>query len=127
MNETASTDFYTIGVDRAKNRLFITYKGAWIRPAQVPDFVTDHAQALKLLSPGFTALVDVRQMESMLLTDFVQQVQMDALKAGIRKAARVYDRPTFIQVQAEHIHKKTGLSSKAFDSVADAEAWLDES
>ena len=127
MNEIASTEFYTIGIDKAKNRLFIIYKGAWIKPAQVPDFVKDHARACALLSPGFTALIDVRQMESMLLTDFVHQVQMDSIRAGIRKAARVYDRPTFIQVQAEHIRKKTGLNQKAFDNVADAEAWLDES
>ncbi|MCA1960929.1 MAG: hypothetical protein LDL33_09035 [Desulfomonile sp.] len=126
MREIASTDFYSIHVDMAKNRLFITYKGAWMKPAQVPNFVKDHADAIKLLSPGFTALVDVRQMEAMLLSDFIRQAQSDAIQAGIKKAARIYDKPTFIQIQAEHIHKKTGLNSKAFDDVAAAEAWLDE-
>jgi hypothetical protein len=126
MNQIASTEFYTIGVDRTRNRLFITYKGAWTKPSQVPDFVKDHAKAIGLLSGGFTALVDVRAMETMLLTDLVKRVQVDALEAGILKAARVYDRPTFIQIQAEQIHKKTGMKSMSFNSVADAEAWLEE-
>ena len=65
-------------------------------------------------------------MESMLLTDFIQKAQKDAIEAGTRKAARVYEGSTFIEVQAEGIHKKTGMNAKAFQSVAEAEAWLDE-
>ncbi len=126
MQEIAVTPFYRIHIDKGKNRLFIVYIGSWIRLDQVPNFVKDHATAVGLLSRGFTALVDVREMESMLLTDVVEKVQMDAVRAGIRKAARVYDRPTFIQVQAERIHKKTGLNSRAFEDMTDAENWLDQ-
>ena len=126
MTFIAETDYYSIHIDRLKNRMFLAYKGAWTKPEQVPDFLKDHANAIGHLSPGFTVLVDVRGMESMVLTDYVEKAQKDAMEKGIGKAARVYDRPTFIQIQAESIHRKTGINSKAFESMADAEAWLDE-
>jgi len=66
-------------------------------------------------------------MDAMLLSDFIREAQSDAVKAGIRKAARIYDKPTFIRIQADQIHKKNGLNSKAFYNVTNAEAWLDES
>ena len=126
MEEIASTDFYSIRIDPAKNRLYLTYKGSWVKHDDVSEFVNDHVSARERLSPGFTTLVDVRPMQSMLISDVVEQVVADAVKGGIRKAARVYDRPTFIRRQAEEIHQKSGLKSKSFDSIADAESWLDE-
>lgn len=126
MIEIASTDFYTIQVDQEKNRLLMAYRGSWVKPDQIPNYVSDHAKAIKLLKPGFTCLVDCRKMEAMLLTDFIAQAQKDAIAAGTRKAARVYAGSTFIEVQAAGIHKKTGMNARAFQSVADAEAWLDE-
>lgn len=122
----ASTDFYSIQVDTVKNRMFIVYKGSWVRPEQVPNFLSDHADAIKRLKSGFTVLVDVGPMEAMLLTDHIEQAQKDAIQAGIKKAARVYERPTIIRAQAERIHEKTEMNARAFDNVADAEAWLDE-
>ncbi|MCA1960931.1 MAG: hypothetical protein LDL33_09045 [Desulfomonile sp.] len=126
MKEIASTDFYSIHVDKAKNRLFVTYRGTWTKPTQVPDFLRDHAEAINQLTPGYTALIDFRAMDAILLTDFIEKAQLDAVQSGIRKAARIYDRPTFIQIQTDHIRKKTGLNARAFESVAEAEAWLDE-
>jgi len=126
MREIASTDFYSIHVDTAKNRLFVTYRGAWTKPTQVPNFLKDHSEAIKELTPGYTALIDFRKMEAILLTDFMEKVQIDSIQTGIRKAARIYDRPTFIQIQADHIGKKTGLNARAFESIAEAEAWLEE-
>jgi hypothetical protein len=126
MEEIASTEFYSIQIDRAKNRLFLTYKGSWMKHDDVSEFVNDHISARKRLSSGFTTLVDVRPMEAMLISDVVEKVVEDAVQAGIRKAARVYDRPTFIRRQAEQIHRKSGLKSREFDNMADAEAWLDE-
>jgi hypothetical protein len=126
MQEIASTPFYSIHIDKTKNRLFIVYKGSWMKEAQVPNFAEDHASAVRQLSPGFTALVDVRPMEAMFLTDLIEEVQKEGMRAGIRKAARVYDRPTFIQIQAEWIHNRTGMNSREFDNMTDAESWLNE-
>ena len=120
------TDYYTFEIDRLKNRMYLVYKGFWKRPDQVPDFVKHHDETISHLLPGFTVLADVRQMEGVVITDILEEVQRHAVKAGIRKAARVYDKPTFKQVQAESIRVRTGITSKGFYSVEEAEAWLDE-
>ena len=126
MELIADTDFYSFNVDRAKNRIYLVYKGFWKTPDQVPDHVKHHTEAVSKLSPGFTVLADVRQMEGVVITDIIEECQRYAIKAGIRKAARVYAKPTFMQAQADQMHKKTGMKSRGFYSVEEAEAWLDE-
>lgn len=127
MKHMASTDFYVIEVDQVRNRLILTFKGAWLSPDQVPNYLQDHSAAIELLSPGFTALVELREMEAMLLTDYVEKSQMDAVKAGIRKAARIYGERALIKTQTDRINERTGLRSKAFKDQREAEAWLDGS
>jgi hypothetical protein len=120
------TDYYTFQINRLKNRMYLKYRGFWKKPDQVPDFVKHHDETISHLRPGFTALVDVRQMEGLIITDVIEEVQRHAVKAGIRKAARVYDKPTFKQVQADSMHEKSGMKGKGFFSVEEAEAWLDD-
>ena len=106
--------------------MYVAYKGFWKTPDQVSDFGKHHAVAVGKLSPGFTVLADVRQMEGVIVTDIIEECQTYAIKAGIRKAARVYAKPTFMEAQADRMHEKTGMKSKGFYSVEEAEAWLDE-
>ena len=120
------TDYYTFEIDRLKNRMYLKYRGFWKRPDQVPDFVKHHAETIGRLSPGFTVLVDVRQMEGVILTDLIEECQRQSIKAGVAKLARVYEKPTFMQVQAEVVRERTGVKSKEFYSVEEADAWLDE-
>lgn len=126
MKPIASNDYYSLEVDPAKNRLYLAYKGSWIKAQEVGAFVEDHQKALDCLTAGFTTLVDVRPMEAMLLTDFVEAVQKQAVDKGIRKAARVYTKEGFIKTQADRINVRTGIRSRAFFRVDEAEAWLDE-
>ncbi len=127
MELIAETDFYRIRIDRSKNRMYLDYKGFWKRLAQVPDFVKHHAEAVGQLSRGFTVLADVRQMEAVIIMDVIEECQRYAINAGIKKAARVYDQPTFKELQADDMHKKTGMKSKSFYDAEEAEAWLDDS
>lgn len=125
MKYVASTDFYRIEVDQERNRLFLTFRGSWIKPEQVPHYLEDHSAAVGLLSPGFTALVELREIEAMLLSDYLEESQIDAVKAGIKKAARVYGERALIKTQTDRINKRTGLRSQAFKDPKEAEEWLD--
>ncbi len=127
MELIAATPFYSYHIDKGKNRMYVSYKGAWLKPSQVPDFVKHHVEAIGQLTSGFTVLADVREMESVVIMDVIEQCQKQAIEAGIRKAARVYTKPTFMQIQADSMHQRTGMQSKAFYDYAEAEAWLDES
>ncbi len=126
METIADNDFYRIEVSEAENRMYLTYRGSWIREKDVATFPDDHEQALVCLKKGFTVLVDVRPMVAMLLVDYVEKVQRRAIAAGIKKAARVYDRETFIKFQSDRINVKTSISSQAFYDMESAQAWLDE-
>ena len=127
MELIASTPFYSYHIDKAKNRMYVAYKGTWLKPSQVPDFVKHHEQAMSQLARGFTVLADWREMESILITDIIEQCQKQSVAAGISKVARVYAKPTFKEIQAESMSQRTGIKSKVFYDIAEAEAWLDES
>jgi hypothetical protein len=91
----------------------------------VPHYLEDHSAAVGLLSPGFTALVELREIEATLLSDYLEESQIDAVKAGIKKAARVYGERALVKTQTDRINKRTGLRSQAFKDLKEAEEWLD--
>ena len=127
MQSIASTDFYSIAVDTQKNRLFVTIKGSmWTDPKKVPNWLDDVAAGLKLLSPGFTELIDWTEMIGTSLTDFFIDSQKLTIKAGLRKAARLYTRESFAKLQMDKISEKTGFPVRSFFDLKAAEAWLDE-
>lgn len=126
MELVASTPLYSLHIDKTKNRMVVAYKGAWLKPAQVPDFVKHHGEAMSKLTRGFTVLADWREMESVFITDVIEQCQKQSVAAGISKVARVYSKPTFKEIQADSMSQRTGIKSKVFYDITEAEAWLDE-
>ncbi len=127
MQTVASTDFYEIAVDTKENRFYVTIKGSmWTDPKKVPNWLDDVAAGLKLLSPGFTELIDWTQMVGTTLTDFFVESQKLTIKAGLRKAARLYSRESFAKLQMDTISAQTGFPVKSFFDRKAAEAWLDE-
>ena len=126
MELIASTPFYSLHIDKTKNRMYVAYKGAWLKTSLIPDFVKHHAETIGRLTPGFKVLADWREMESVFITDVIEECQNQAIAAGISKAARVYAKPTFKDMQADSMSRRTGIKSKVFYDIAEAEAWLDE-
>jgi hypothetical protein len=127
MQSIASTDFYSIAVDTQKNRLYISIKGSmWTDPQKVRNWLDDLAAGLKLLSPGFTELIDWTQMIGISLTDYFTDAQKLTMKAGLRKAARLHSRKSFAKLQLDNISAKTGFPVQSFLDRKAAEAWLDE-
>ena len=121
----ASNDFYEVSVDPEKNRMYLRMICSWRTEDQVKDWLIDQAEALKHCSPGLTVLIDSREFQSFILTDFVEKGQRMAMEAGLRKAARVIGE-TFAKVQLEATSSKTGLPVRVFTNLTEAEAWLDE-
>lgn len=126
MKTIASNEFYAIEVDQAKNRIHFTMRGSWTDTKKVSGWVGDLGEAIKLCRPGFTELIDWRQSSAILLTDKIAEAQRMAMKAGLRRAARVYDRDTFLKIQMDRLTQETGFPVKSFFDLKEAEAWLDE-
>ena len=126
MKTVASHEFYSVAVDGAKNRLHLTNRGSWTSTKQISGWLDDLASAAKLCTPGFTALIDWTQSTGILLIDRVAEAQKLLMKAGMRKAARLFERETFLKYQMDEVSDKTGFPVKSFFDRREAEAWLDE-
>ena len=126
MKTIASNDFYTVAVDSVKNRIYFTMRGSWTNEKQVSDWPDHVAEAVRLCSPGFTELIDWTGAPAILLTDYIGRAQEIAVKGGLRKAARVYERETFAKHQMDSLTEKTGFPVRSFFDREEAEAWLDE-
>jgi hypothetical protein len=126
MRTVISNDYYTIAVDEDKNRIYFTMRGSWIDDKEVSSWLNDLAVAIKLCHRGFTELIDWRQSSAILLTDHIAEAQKMAMAAGLHKAARVYDRETFLKYQMDTLSHQTGFPVKSFFDLKEAEAWLDK-
>jgi hypothetical protein len=126
MKTIASNEWYVIEVDQIKNRIHFTMRGSWTDTKGVSGWLDDLGAAIKLCRPGFTELIDWRQSTAILLTDKIAEAQQMAMRAGLRRAARVYDRDTFLKHQMDRLTEKTGFPVKSFFDVEEAERWLDE-
>lgn len=125
MELIATTPYYTYCVDKAKNRLYVPYRGDWLNPFGFCDCLRHHEEAISQLTPGFTVLADWREMESLFITDIIEECHKQDIAAGIGKLARVYAHPTFKEIQACGVSKRTGITAKPFYDFAEAESWLD--
>lgn len=126
MNTIVTTDCYTIAVDETKNRIYFTMRGSWTNPKEVAGWLDWLAAAIKLCKPGFTELIDWRQSTGILLTDHITEAQKLAMRAGLRKAARLYERETFLKLQMDQLTEQTGFPVKSFFDEKEAVSWLDQ-
>lgn len=126
MKAIANNEFYILTVDERKNRIHLTMQGEWINFSQVSGWLDHNSEAVKLCAPGFTTLIDWTSVKATGLPDFIADAQEVMMKAGLRKAARVYDRETFLKFQLDRLTEKTKFPVRSFFDRSEAEAWLDE-
>lgn len=126
MSSSANTDFYSLEVDRPKNRLRLTIRGFWRGPEDVPSYVADIRAAAAQLRPGFTLVADATLMQPHAQTVIAvhEEAQRALVAAGLDRTAEII--PSAIaQLQARRIAAASGMKKQVFTSLADAEAWLD--
>ena len=125
----AKNEYYEMEVDKEKNRSYSKYIGYWESVDAVPNYLEDIKAVIRRLKPGFTTVIDLREMkiphpEVINLMIEAQRVGEDA---GFSKSARVVLAPleklaTKRIVNVANVKEK----SREFNSVEEAEAWLDE-
>ena len=125
MQEVASTDFYRIAVDTEKNRIYQWLKGSWTRKEDVPNFVADMQSAIRMVTGGFTMLVDLTEIKTVLVYDLWEGVMKLLVAAGISKTGDVYSDQMFTEAGTDMAARKAGFEKKNFRSRQEAEAWLD--
>jgi len=94
--EIARTMYYDIDVDEEINRVYIDFKGDWMKVSDVPNYIMDIELALRHMRPGFTSLSDMVRMKPSseecyrLITKSAKML----VDAGMRKQALIVDPET---------------------------------
>ena len=126
--EVAKTDKYTLAVDTAKNRIYVSMTGFWQSPTDVPNFVRDWEKALSKVTRGFTILTDHAQRTppTAAVKELFIDMQKRIMAAGLRKTAELLNDNVIVKLSTDGVAKKSGMTYADFSDRAEAEAWLDE-
>jgi hypothetical protein len=97
-----------------------------MKKEQVPDWLKDVQSALRLVSPGFTVWYDVTRLKSSLQMHLWEEAHHALMKAGLKKAAEIYDAKGSVgaRAQIEAASKSSGFPVMRFTDRLAAEAWL---
>ena len=125
MIRVADEEYYRLEVDPKKNRIYFLIRGDWTDPKKLSNWIPDIEKTIGYCTRGFTELIDWTSMRAITLTDQISAHHVVAMKAGIKKAARVFEREHFVAVQLNRVATQTGFPIKVFFDRAEAESWLD--
>jgi hypothetical protein len=126
--EIAKNKYYEMYIDRSKNRLYYTLKGFWESQSAVPNYYDDHREAIGRTTPGFSAVVDLRDLKTPPadVIELHMKTQKYSIQNGMKRSARIID-AALVKLASDRLVKGTYEEEavRNFGSLADAEAWLD--
>ncbi|MCC5945967.1 MAG: hypothetical protein JJT94_13630 [Bernardetiaceae bacterium] len=129
MTQIVSNDFYEIAYHSSKNRFYLRIKGFWKSEAQdVPNYLADWQRAVAMARPHFTLLTDLREAKTapQEINELHQAAQQILVKAKVLIVAELIDENAFVEYQAEHWSRHSGMPRTKFKNPEEAEAFLDE-
>lgn len=127
INNIAQTDKYQILINPLRNRVFVQIKGLWIKAESVPTYLSDWDLALEKLKPGFTAVIDLRNMilSPASIKEIHRQVQQKMASKGVRKIAELTPGNLF-QTKDQKKNSNEIPVRRKFADIKEAERWLDQ-
>lgn len=95
LEEIVKNKFYEIYLDLGKNRAYFTCRGFWESLTVVPNYYEDIVEATAKLRPGFSALIDVKELKTppQDVIELFMKAQNFALEKGLKKSAHIIDAP----------------------------------
>ena len=124
----AKNEYYEMEVDKKKNRSYSKYMGYWQSVDAVPNYLEDIKATIQWLNPGFTTLIDMREFKipHPEVMNLMLEAQALGDNAGFSKSAIVVLAP-LEKLATKRIVKEGNVKEKSreFNSVEEAEAWLD--
>lgn len=127
MKVIAENKYYEINIDTQKNRIYLKVFGIWKDKAEVDTYPEDLKTASSLLARGFTIVADLRKMIPP-TKDEIEEIHNKAqtvlIQSGLDRSAEVVS-SVITKMAAGRYANKTGLKKMVFNSIEDAEEWLD--
>lgn len=129
LKEMARGDKYDLHVDMGKNRIYLDLKGTWNRVSEVPDYMDDLKECIKLLRHGFSSLSDATHFAAPTqeITDLFLKATEFMREKGHTRSAVIIDTAYLRLYLDQHSDEMTKdeLITRYFDNAVEAEEWLD--
>jgi hypothetical protein len=115
--------------DPDRNRLYVTLKGR-MTGKDAKQASARVISDLKKLKPGFDVITDISEFEPVTQkeTELLVQAHKLFIKKGVGRVTRVIGselKAVVANIQFERVSRKSNIVAKCFDSVGDAECYLD--
>ncbi|MHC2991522.1 hypothetical protein OB13_07980 [Pontibacter sp. HJ8] len=125
----AKNDCYELFYSTGKNRIYLIILGFWKNRESVPGFLNDWDRALLHVQPSFTVLVDMRTMitHPQNMKSLHAEAQLKVKAAGVLQVANVMPSDKIASLQVGTIAEITQLPTSNFNTLQEAELWLDAS
>lgn len=118
---------FGIRIDHVKNRLYITLPASFSRE-ELHQFGDQVIEAVRRLKPGFTMVTDISVCQPMSVdkVEEVRRVGEFGRRMGMKAAVRVVGVSTITKMQFRRVSREVGYNSYFADSLAAADALLDQ-
>lgn len=128
--EIVKNEYYEIYVDEEINRVYWVMRGQWKKRSDVPEYKKHNIESLGHLKPGFTTLIDLRDMEvpNPEVLDLMIEVSSDSEKAGQGRQAQILRKDFLEGVRiSRDVIKESGMDLKMMQFATSEKAveWLD--
>lgn len=125
----ANNEYYEMEVDGEKNRSYSIYRGYWESVNVVPHYLNDVTRVCRRLKPGFTTIIDLREMKipHPEVIKLMIEAQGIGEKFGFSRSARIVLTP-LEKLATKRIVSEASVKEKSreFNTIEEAEKWLDE-
>jgi hypothetical protein len=127
-NVLIENQYYKIHTDPIKNRVYFSITGSIKDINAIPHFVEDWQKAILEVQTNFTILSDVRAMgiQAKTVAKLHESIQSDLMQKGVSEVAEVISISDIADLQSSHTAQRSGITTKKFKSVEQAEYYLDK-
>ena len=121
------TDYYSLEVDKEKNRVYFGLFGEIPSVNEIPNFESDWMSTVAQFKNGFTILANLREMKPLPsdVSKLNQEIQGKLMQKGCKKVAQVASIGVIVEVNK--MAEESGLKDilRGFSLTKSAEIWLD--
>ncbi len=131
MKTISETIYYSITVNKKKNRIYLTLNGYWKRLEDVSRYLDDIAMAVREVTPGFCILSDLRMLKTppTSLSELHRMAQEAPVKAGLGRTAEIVpeEGSSELEKALEEYSRQSSMKKRVFRTRAEGELWLNGS
>jgi hypothetical protein len=123
-------EYYEMSVDVKINRAYWVMRGLWKKISDIPDYRRHTREAMSLLKPGFTSVIDLSEFKtpSPEVLDLLMEVAKETEDSSQGRQAQIINKEDMEIVRTSRsVMKEADMDTRMmqFDSYEEAIEWLD--